>query len=391
MNAQNTDKKPMVKRETKNKIRVEFDRTPLMERLKAKYFSFYFLQKVAIAIFRLVLMVGISYIVLFPFVSKITSSVMAPEDFIDVTVRLIPKHFSFDIYEAIVKELGYFSALGNSFILSFSAAVIQMLICSLIGYGFAKFKFRGRNLIFVLVMITMIIPHQTLQHSMYLEFRNFDILGIVRLLKGGGIQIFDWNITQLGEGVAEFFAKLDILPDHLVIGVDEYGDDIVMQFKQSGVNIAKTYLPLILLSATGLAFKNGLYIFLLRQFFRGIPDELEESAYMDGCGTFRTFVQIILPLSIPMMVTVFLFAFCWQWTDDFYVGKIIETTTSNTLLVDLVGKVPPSLKLGYAGQTLYETAIRNTCGLMIIAPLVILYAFCQNFLVQGIEHSGIAN
>jgi multiple sugar transport system permease protein len=391
MNAQNIEKKPTVKRETKNKIRVEFDRTPLKERLKAKFLSFYFLQRVAIAIFRLVLMVGISYIVIFPFISKITSSIMAPEDFIDVTVRLIPKHISFDIYGAIVKELSYLEALGNTFILSFSAAIIQMLICSLIGYGFAKFKFRGRNLIFVVVMITMIIPHQTLQHSMYLEFRNFDILGIIRLLKGGGIQIFDWNIKDLGEGVAEFFNKLDVLPKQIVIGVDEYGDDVVMQFKQTGVNIAKTYLPLILLSATGLAFKNGLYIFLLRQFFRGIPDELEESAYMDGCGTFRTFVQIILPLSIPMMITVFLFAFCWQWTDDFYVGRIIETTASNTLLVDLVGKVPPSLKLGYAGQTLYETAIRNTCGLMIIAPLVILYAFCQNFLVQGIEHSGIAN
>ena len=391
MNAQNTENKPRVKRETKNKIRVEFDRTPLKDRLKAKFLSFYFLQKVAITIFQLVLMVGISYIVIFPFISKITSSIMAPQDFIDVTVRLIPKNISFDIYVAIVKELGYLKALGNTFLLSFSAAVIQMLICSLIGYGFAKFKFRGRNLIFVLVMITMIIPHQTLQHSMYLEFRNFDFLGIVRLLKGGGIQIFDWNIKDLGEGVAEFFGKLDILPKQIVIGVDEYGDDIVMQFKQTGVNIAKTYLPLMLLSATGLAFKNGLYIFLLRQFFRGIPDELEESAYMDGCGTFRTFIQIILPLSIPMMVTVFLFAFCWQWTDDFYVGKIIETTASNTLLVDWVGKVPPSLKLGYAGQTLYETAIRNTCGLMIIAPLVILYAFCQNFLVQGIEHSGIAN
>ncbi|MBQ2735114.1 MAG: carbohydrate ABC transporter permease [Clostridia bacterium] len=391
MNAQNTENKPRVKRETKNKIRVEFDRTPLKDRLKAKFLSFYFLQKVAITLFQLVLMVGISYIVIFPFISKITSSIMAPQDFIDVTVRLIPKNISFDIYVAIVKELGYLKALGNTFLLSFSAAVIQMLICSLIGYGFAKFKFRGRNLIFILVMITMIIPHQTLQHSMYLEFRNFDFLGIVRLLKGGGIQIFDWNIMDLGEGVAEFFGKLDVLPNQIVIGVDEYGDDIVMQFKQTGVNIAKTYLPLILLSATGLAFKNGLYIFLLRQFFRGIPDELEESAYMDGCGTFRTFIQIILPLSIPMMVTVFLFAFCWQWTDDFYVGKIIETTASNTLLVDLVGKVPPSLKLGYAGQTLYETAIRNTCGLMIIAPLVILYAFCQNFLVQGIEHSGIAN
>ena len=390
MNAQNTEKKPVVKHETKNKIRVEFDRTPLKERLKAKFLSFYFLQKVAVAIFRLVLMVGISYIVIFPFISKITSSIMAPEDFIDVTVRLIPKNISFDIYEAIVKELGYLDALGNTFVLSFSTAVIQMLICSLIGYGFAKFKFRGRNLIFVLVMVTMIIPHQTLQHSMYLEFRNFDILGIVRLLKGGGIQIGDWNVMELGEGVANFFASLNILPDGIEIGVDTYGEPIMMQFKQSGMNIANSYLPLILMSATGLAFKNGLYIFMLRQFFRGIPDELEESAYMDGCGTFRTFIQIILPLSIPMMVTVFLFAFCWQWTDDFYVGLLnTGIETSNQLLVDLVGAVPPSLKLGYAGQTLYETAIRNTCGLMIIAPLVILYAFCQNFLVQGIERSGL--
>lgn len=392
MNAQNIEKKPTVKRETKNKIRVEFDRTPLKERLKAKFLSGYFLGNIAIAIFRLVLMVGISYIVIFPFVSKITSSIMAPEDFIDVTVRLVPKHISFDIYEAIVKELGYLDALGNTFILSFSTAVIQMLICSLIGYGFAKFKFRGRNLIFVLVMVTMIIPHQTLQHSMYLEFRNFDILGIVRLLKGGGIQIFDWNVMELGEGVANFFAGLNVLPDGIEIGVDTYGEPIMMQFKQSGINIANSYLPLILMSATGLAFKNGLYIFMLRQFFRGIPDELEESAYMDGCGTFRTFVQIILPLSIPMMVTVFLFAFCWQWTDDFYVGLLnTGISTSNQLLVDLVGEVPASLKLGYAGQSLYETAIRNTCGLMIIAPLVVLYAFCQNFLVQGIEHSGIAN
>ena len=392
MNAQNLDKKPTVKRETKNKIRVEFDRTPLKDRLKAKFLSGYFLGNIAIGIFRLVLMVGISYIVLFPFVSKITSSIMAPEDFIDVTVRLVPKNISFDIYEGIVKELDYFEALGNTFILSFSTAILQMLICSLIGYGFAKFKFRGRNLIFVLVMVTMIIPHQTLQHAMYLEFRNFDILGIVRLLKGGGIQIFNWNIMDLGEGVANFFASLDILPDSIKIGTDVYGDAILMQFKQTGVNIANSYLPLILLSVTGLAFKNGLYIFMLRQFFRGIPDELEESAYMDGCGTFRTFIQIILPLSIPMMMTVFLFAFCWQWTDDFYVSLInTGVATSNVLLVDLVGAVPPSLKLGYAGQTLYETAIRNTCGLMIIAPLVLLYAFCQNFLVQGIEHSGIAN
>ena len=130
--------------------------------------------------------------------------------------------------------------------------------------------------------------------------------------------------------------------------------------------------------------------FLLRQFFRGIPDELEESAYIDGSGTMRTFYRIILPLSIPMLITVFLFAFCWQWTDDFYTNLFFVTTDTN-MLVKLVGTIPPSLRMDYAGQDLYYSAIRNTCGLMIIFPLVILYAFCQRFLVQGIEQSGLAN
>ncbi|MBQ7346728.1 MAG: carbohydrate ABC transporter permease [Clostridia bacterium] len=394
MNAQNIDKKPVVKRESKNKIRVDFDRSPLKDRLKAKFLNFHFLAKVVLAIFRIVLMVGISYIVLFPFLTKISGSFMAPEDFVDVTVRLIPKNFTLDIYRAIINELGYWEAFMNTFTLSFCCAIIQTFICCLIGYGFAKFKFRGRNLLFMLVMLTMIVPHQTLQLSMFMEFRYFDIFGIVKLLKGGGIEVFGHNITELGEGVAEFFSKLDILPEEIKWGYYETDRGaprykVQMELTQAGINLCNTYFPMVLLSLTGLAFKNGLYIFLMRQFFRGIPDELEESAYMDGSGTFRTFMQIILPLSVPMMITVFLFSFCWQWTDDFYTGLFFNSTNVN-LLVKIVD-IPSSLKLEYAGQDLYYSAIRNTCGLMIILPLVVLYAFCQRYLVQGIEHSGIAN
>ena len=146
---------------------------------------------------------------------------------------------------------------------------------------------------------------------------------------------------------------------------------------------------MVLLSLGGLAFKNGLYIFLLRQFFRGIPDELEESAYMDGSGTFRTFVQIILPLSLPMLITVFMFSFCWQWTDQFYMSVFFRDTPD--MLIKLMD-IPPSLKQdAHAGKDLYYSAIRNTCGLMIILPLVVLYSFGQKFLVQGIEQSGLAN
>lgn len=394
MNAQNVDQKPKVKRETKNKIRVDFDRTPLKERLKAKFLSTYFLTKVVFSIFRMVLMIGIAYIVLFPFLTKIAGSVMAPEDFVDVTVRLIPRNFTLDIYKYIIAELDYWEAFGNTFTLSFSTALIQTFICCLIGYGFAKFKFRGRNLLFLLVMLTMVVPHQTLRFSMFMEFSYFDVFGIVRLLKGGGIELFGWNVTELGEGVKEFFAGLECLPDRIQLMpyVKENGANafrLDMEITQAGINICNTYIPFVLLSLTGLAFKNGLYIFMLRQFFRGVPDELEESAYMDGAGTFRTFIQIILPLSIPMMVTVFLFAFCWQWTDTFYTGVFFNNSNTN-LLVDIVG-IPPSLKLDYAGQSLYYTAIRNTCGLLIIMPLVILYAFGQKFLVQGIENSGLAN
>ena len=187
MNAQNTQ--PAVKRESKNKIRVEFDRTPLKERLKAKFLSTYFLTNVVWYIFRLCLLIGIAYGVLVPFITKITSSFMAPEDFIDVTVRLIPKNFTLDTYQAVFSELGYWKAFANTFLLSFVCAFLQMFVCSLIGYGFAKFRFKGNNLLFMLVMLTMIVPHQTLQLSMFMTFRYFDIFGIFQFLAGGGISI----------------------------------------------------------------------------------------------------------------------------------------------------------------------------------------------------------
>ena len=392
------NQKPLIKKESKNKIRVEFERTPLKERLKARFLNLYFLGKILWWIFRMVLLVGISYIVLFPFLTKIAGSFMAPEDFVDVTVRLIPKNFTLDIYRAVVAELNYWSAFRSTFLLSFICAVLQTLVCALIGYGFAKFKFKGRNLIFLLVMLTMVVPHQTLQLSMFMEFRYFDIFGIIKFLKGGGIELFGHNVKELGPNVAAFFEKINIPLEEIKLfkytvirrGQEKEAWKVVMDVTENGINLCNTYAPLMLLSLGGLAFKNGLYIFLLRQFFRGIPDELEESAYMDGCGTFRTFVQIILPLSVPMLITVFMFSFCWQWTDDFYTNLFFVTSDTN-MLVKIVGTIPASLKMDYAGQDLYYSAIRNTCGLMIIFPLVILYAFGQRYLVQGIEQSGLAN
>lgn len=339
-----------VKKESKNSIRVEFDRTPLLERIKAKYFTLYFVKKVALYLFRFLLLLGISYIILFPFITKISSSFKSPADFVDATVSLIPRNPTLDTYKAIITENGYFKAMLNTFVLSASCALLQTFVCCLIGYGFAKFKFKGNGLVFALVIFTMIVPHSTLKLSLLMEFRNFDILGIFNFLGGGVIEGFD------------------------LIGT-------------TYIKLTNTYWPLWILSATGLAFKNGLYVYMLRQFFKGVPDELEESAYVDGSGVFRTFVQIIIPLSVPMLITVFMFAFSWQWTDIFYTNLFY--TSSGPLLMKDIAVIPQTLDTSFAGGGAYQNAIMNTCGLLIIAPLVLIYAFAQKYIIQGIERSGI--
>ncbi len=354
---------PKVKKESKNKIKVEFDRTPLKERLKAKFLNTFFFQSVVVKIFRFIFLLGIAYVVLYPFFTKIAGSFMSPEDFVDVTVRLIPKNFTLDTYKAIWTDLKYLEALSNTLLISLVCALLQTFTCCVIAYGLAKYKFKGNGFIFLLVMLTMIVPHRTLQASISLNFTYFDIMGIFSFLSGG---------ASVGiEGIDSILSSIHIL---------KYPD---------GINLVNTYWPLIIFSITGLAFKNGLYIFMLRQFFRGIPDSLEESAYIDGSGDFRTFIQIILPMSVPMMITVFLFAFCWQWTDSFYTGMFFTNPNKAPLVLSQIVGIPRSLDTDYAGQNMYEAAIKNTCGIMIILPLVILYTFLQRYLVEGIERSGL--
>lgn len=337
---------PKILKNNKRKIRVEFERTSLWERMKAKYLSLNFLARVIFMIFKYLLLIGISYIIIFPFFVKIFGSFMSKEDLVDATVRLIPKYPTLDTYKYIIKENSYMEAFLNTFMLSTACALVQTIICSVIGYGLAKFKFRGNTLVFMAVILTMIVPHDTIKLSMYMQFKFFDIYGVMGSIAG-------------------------------LFGVENFSIDLI-----------NTYWPLMILSLGGIAFKNGLYIFMMRQFFKGVPDELEEAAYIDGENVFGTFVKIILPISIPMMVTIFLFAFSWQWTDNFYTDLFF--TQSGALMMPRIVKVPTSLSdNSFTAQSLYESCINNTCGLLIILPLMLFYSYMQRYLIQGIERSGI--
>jgi len=336
------------KEEALRRIKAQ-EKTSFGMRLRYKYLTPYFAKKLVWIIFRLVLLIGISYVILFPYISKIAGSFMAREDFVDQTVKLIPKYPTLDTYKAIINDNRYFQALFNSTTLSVMAGVCQMLTCAIVGYGFSKFKFRFKGILFVFVILTMIIPHDTLQLSMFMKFRYFDIWGIV-----GGIKTL--------------FGSTEATP---AIG-----------------NLLNSYWPLGILSLTGLAFKNGLFIYIMKQYFNGVPDELEEAAYVDGAGIIKTFIRIIIPMSLPMLVTIFMFSFAWQWSDTFYTGLFFTDKTNYLMLPNIVS-IPSSLDTQYSAQVTYEAAIRNTCGLMILAPLVIIYLFAQRTLIEGVERSGI--
>ncbi|MBQ8840323.1 MAG: carbohydrate ABC transporter permease [Clostridia bacterium] len=339
-----------VKRETKNKIRVDFERAPLGERLKAKFLSMHFLKNVVFVIFRLVLLVGISYVILYPYITKIFGSFMSPTDFEDVTVILLSKAPNVDQYRYIITENGYFMAFLNTFLVSISTALIQTIVCALIAYGLAKFKFKGNNVVFFLVVFTMMVPQEAIKFAMQHFFNHF-----------GSNNLFGMLLSSMG--------------------IIEYG-------------FIDTIFPLYILSIFGLGFKNGLFIFMLRQFFRGVPDELEESAYVDGSNTFRTFFSIILPLAIPMLITVFIFAFAWQWTDDFYTSVFFsdgyfDKEGAMQFMSSIATKTPPSLKKATEEVALYGSAITGTSSILVALPLIIAYVFLQNKIVQGIERSGI--
>ena len=359
------DSKTVVTKETKRRIRVDYEgKLSFKERMLKKLKTSNTWIKIVVNIFRFVLMLGVSYVILFPFISRIAGSFMTLEDYSSPLVALIPNTPTLQIYKSVFLENHYTDAFINTLLLSLLCAILQTFVACLVGYGLSKFKFKGNKAVMIAVVVTMIVPHIALSGAMNKQFTNFDFFHVI-----------SWN----------YAGPLEMI----------FGEPISLQ---------ESFWPLVILSVTGLAFKNGLYIYLMRQFFKGVPDELEESAYVDGANTLRTFFQIIIPLSIPMMITIFLFSFSWQWTDTFYTRLCFSDATlpedRTWLMCDIVKYTPESLSKLYDSKgvgpssgdtrwTEYTSVINNTAGIMAIAPLIIIYLFCQRYLVQGIERSGL--
>ena len=302
--------------------------------------------EVAVSICRFILLFGMCFLILQPILNKISVSFMTEQDLFNPIVTNIPEHFTTANYKMASAVMSYPKALVNSIVISLTIALLQIAVCTLVGYGFARFKFPLKNMWFACVILVILIPPQTIVSSLYLHFRFFDILGIIKLITG------------------------------------------------EAINLRGSKLPYYLMSGTCMGLKNGLYIYMIRQFFRNIPEDMEEAAYVDGCGMLRTFARIMLPQSKPILSSCFLFAFVWQWTDGFYSKMFLGSTqlvsTSLARIVDSLGAYIQRISgIKTTISVAYSNCILSTGTLMIILPLIIIYLFAQRAFVESISATGI--
>ncbi|WP_195575378.1 carbohydrate ABC transporter permease [Paenibacillus sp. 1001270B_150601_E10] len=285
---------------------------------------------------RTVLIAGFCFVILYPLFFKLSVSFKDRLDVYDTTVLWIPKHFTLETIKIAFEALNYPKTALHSLMIAGVSTILQVISCSLAAFAFARLRFKGSGLLFAGVIFTIIVPVQTLMVTTYLNYRYFDIFGLIEWITG-----------------------------------------------QRGLNLLDSYWPFILQSITGMGIKSGLFIFIFRQFFRGIPVELEEASYIDGCSVLQSFTRIMLPNAIPAIVTVVLFSFVWQWNDNYYVSLFLTST-------DVLSTKLPVMWASFSlNDPLYAYLVKNAGELLFIAPIVILYIFAQRYFVESVERSGL--
>lgn len=285
---------------------------------------------------RMILIMGMCFVILYPLFFKVSISFKDKLDIYDSTVLWIPKHFTLDTLRIAYEAMDYGKSFTNSVIVAVLSTVLQAASCALAAFGFARLPFKGSGLLFAGVILTILVPVQTIMIPTYVNYRYFDVFGLIGLFTG-----------------------------------------------QNGLNLLDSYWPFVLQSITGMGIQSGLFIYIFRQFFRGIPKELEEAAYIDGCGVLQGFSRVMLPNAVPAIITVMLFSFVWQWNDNYYVSLFL--TRADVLSAKLsIAWASFSLE-----DPLFAYMIKNAGELLFIAPVILMYLFVQRYFIESVERTGI--
>lgn len=289
---------------------------------------------------RWILIVGISYIILGPIISIISKSLMSIDDAYSPLVFVVPMEPSLNSIQAAITNTNYLKTMGSTFSLVLLLMVLQIAVTSVVGYGFARFDFPFKNLLFACVILTIVVPTHTIMVPLYTQFRYFDVFNLYTLITG-----------------------------------------------KEAAGLVGTRAPIILMTLFGNGLRSGLYIYIFRQFFRGMPKEIEEAALIDGAGVFKTFIKVMMPNATPSIVTVMLFSLVWQYNDTFFASLFMPNAGLISLrLTTLAGYLST---IGQIFDPTHVDLIVNAAVFLAILPVVLIYIVLQRYFVEGIERSGI--
>lgn len=279
------------------------------------------------------LLICIGFVYLYPILYMFSYSFMNRDDLLDSSVKWIPSTFYLQNYIDAAKSMSFWSSLLKGILIAGLPTLCNVLICMLVGYGFARFEFKGKKILMALLIFSYILPSQVTMIPTYVLYNDTGILGTI------------WAF---------------VLP--AVFG--------------NGLNAP-------------------IFILIFYQFFKQVPKVLIEAAQIDGAGYLKSFIKIAVPSAAPAILTVFLFSFVWYWNESYLTELYVQGLSTKSIWVNLVVQLKnfdaSFNTLATTGDTAtsLNECVRMAATALSILPLLIMYFFLQKYFVESIDRTGI--
>ena len=310
---------------------------------KSKKSFGYSLTKYGGKIGRIVMLSAIGYLVIFPLIYIISNSLKTPEAFKNPLVVWLTTSVSFNSYKLAFQALDYSKSIVSTVVYEIVSAILEVASCAVAAYGLSRFDFKGKKIFMAFLLLMIIVPEQMIVLPNTVSYSDFSFFGITTAVD----KIFGTSIR---------------------------------------LNILDTVLPFWMPSIFGVGLKSGILIYIYMQFFKGLPKELEEAAWIDGAGPYKTFLSIALPSSSVVIFTVLVFSVIWHWNDYSYaVMYVNENFTTAVKLSDIVTTLQG---MGYYNSDVANGIILAACFIFIF-PVLLLYIAVQNKFIKSIDRVGI--
>lgn len=268
---------------------------------------------------------------LYPFLYMLLKSIQSPDDVLNPAVGLLPSSIYTGNMSKAFNVLSFWKSLGQSIYYAIIPTILQVISASLIGYGLAKFKFPFKKVVFVLIIMSFVIPSQILMIPTYVMYSKMGLLGSI--------------------------------------------------------------LTFALPAGLGQGLKSTIFIMIFFQFFSMLPKELDEAAQIDGASRIKIFFKVAIPLSVPVFIVGFIFSFVWYWNETYLTSLYIPD--ASTLPMQLSKFADSFRKLYEQNGTPggYEDSLNEAiymAGTLIsLLPLLLMYFVLQKWFVEGVDKTGL--